>query len=164
MRLDPNTIRQQISNLLLQYPELQEDEVLRADMIEGETEAFDFLSVIVAKILDTDASVSGLDTIIDDLKARQDRMSRRHDSLRALAFKIMQAADLRKAELTAATLSVRQGNPRVILTDETLVPDAYCRIKKEPNKAAIKAALETGEHIPGATLSNAEPSLTVRIK
>lgn len=164
MRLDPRVIQQQIANLLLQHPELQEDDVLRADMIEGETEAFEFLSVIVGKILDTNATAAGLDTIIKDLKARQDRMERRDESLRALAFKIMQAADLRKAELAAATLSIRQGNPKVIITDEASVPDDYCRIKKEPNKQAIKAALETGEHIPGAALSNAEPSLTVRIK
>jgi hypothetical protein len=33
-----------------------------------------------------------------------------------------------------------------------------------PNNAAIKAALEAGEDIPGARLVTGEPSLTVRVK
>lgn len=164
MRLDPATVQQQIAALLVQYPELAEDEVLRADMIEGETEAFEFLSRIVRKIKETDAIVGGLFTYQGELTDRAHRMERRIEAFRALAFKIMQTADLRKAELPEATLSVRQGNAKVIITDETVVPDEYCRFKREPNKSVIKTALETGEYIPGATLSNAEPTLTVRVK
>jgi len=164
MRLHPAIVQQQIAALLAQYPELVEDEVLRADMIEGETEAFEFLSRLVRHIGETTAFAEGLAGYRNDLGLRIDRLSRREDALRALAFKIMQTADLPKAELPEATLSIRRGNPKVIITDETVVPDEYCRFKREPNKSVIKAALETGEHIPGATLSNAEPSLTIRTK
>jgi len=79
-------------------------------------------------------------------------------------FKLMEMARLPKIELVPATLSIRAGQPRVIVTDEAVLPDNCVRIKREPNKIAIKELLGRGEQIAGAELSNSEPSLTVRVK
>ena len=43
MRLDPAVIKQQVENLLLAYPELTDDEQLRADMLEGSTDLVAYL-------------------------------------------------------------------------------------------------------------------------
>ena len=61
-------------------------------------------------------------------------------------------------------LSIRAGQPRVIITDETLLPPDCVRIKREPDKIAIKERLSRGEPVPGATLSNSEETLAMRIK
>lgn len=164
MRLDPNIIRQQIANLLTTCPELAEDDVLRADMVEAETDAYTFLSIITRKIGESEALCEGVDAYVKDLYLRQNRVERRIDALRLLAFKIMEAAALKSAELPEATLSIRAGQQKVIITDETQIPDALFKIKREPDKTAIKEKLKSGEVVAGAQLSNAEPSLTIRTK
>src|SRR6185312_7270998 len=109
MRLDPAFAQQEIANLLLAHPELQEDEVLRADCIEGETSAFEFLSKIVRLIGDNEALAKSTADYIEELRARKDRLTRRQYALRSLIFKVMTAGNLPKAELPEATLSIRTG-------------------------------------------------------
>ena len=158
MRLDLDTkyVRDQITALLLANSELADDEVLREDMIEGTTTTFEFLSKIVRMIGDNTTLADATCDYIAELQARRDRFTRRNDALRSFIFKIMSSADLQKVQLPEATLSIRTGQPKVILTgDDVWLPDAYVRIKREPNKTAIKDALLSGAVIPGATLSNA---------
>jgi hypothetical protein len=50
----------------------------------------------------------------------------------------------------------------VIITNEGAIPNDYFRIKYEANKTAIKAALEAGETIEGATLSNGGTTIQIR--
>src|SRR5262245_8580308 len=118
MRFDVDTVRQQIANLLVMHPELAEDDVLRADMVEGSTDAHEFLSSLTRKIGEDEAAAAGLEEYRHDLLVRKARLEHRAEVLRALAFKVMQAADLKKVELPEATLSVRNGTPKVIITDE----------------------------------------------
>jgi hypothetical protein len=50
------------------------------------------------------------------------------------------------------------------ITDEKALPDDCWRMKREPDKALIKARLNRGEDIPGAVLVTAPPSLVVTSK
>lgn len=159
--LDLKYVRNEIAVLLAAHPELAEDEVLRADSIEGETSAFEFLSRLVRKIGATQALAGGTAEYIGELQERKARLERREMALRSLIFKVMNTADIKKAELPEATLSVRSGTPKVVLTNEKELPPEFVRIKKEPDKQRIKAALVAGEHVPGAALSNAEPTLAI---
>lgn len=164
MRLDQAVIQQQIANLVLQFPDLADDEVLRHDMIEGETEAFDFLSQIVRKIGDTKSLAAGTGEYIKELSERKARVERREEALRALAFKIMSAADIKKAELPEATLSVRNGAAKVVIHDEAAIPADCTKTTVAPDKAAIKEKLAAGQSVPGAYMSNGEPTLSIRVK
>jgi hypothetical protein len=164
MRIDPEQVRQQISNLLLQFPDLAEDELLRTDMIEAETEAFDFLAQIVTRIEDTEALSEGTAQRIKELSERKGRFEQRKEALRYLAFKIMTAADIKKAELPCATLSVRNGAAKVVVHDEASLPADCIKTVTSPDKAAIKDLLASGRSVPGAYLSNGEPSLSIRVK
>lgn len=163
MRLDPQLIALQVSNLVLQHPELAEDAILRADMVEGETEAFDFLTMIVRAIEDAKALQAGTAERLEELKARKDRFGRRIEGLRELALKIMSAADLAKAELPEATLSLRPVAPSVVITDEENLPDIACKFERKPDKTKIKELLATGP-VAGASMNNGSISLTIRIK
>ena len=164
MRLDPALIKQQIGNLLISFPELAEDEVLRTDMVEGETEAFEFLTRLVRMIDDARALSDGTDQRLKDLQARRDRFDRRIEAYRGLAFKIMQAADLKKAELPEATLSIRTGTQKVVIVDEAAIPDFLCKTVRKPDMAKIKEELANNTSIAGAMLSNGEPSIIIRVK
>lgn len=50
------------------------------------------------------------------------------------------------------------------ITDEKALPDDCWRMKREPDKALIKARLNRGEDIPGAVLTQAPPSLVITSK
>lgn len=161
---DLKSVRDQITALMLAQPELADDEVLREDMIEGQTNAKEFLSQLVRKIGATQAIANGTADYIGELQERKARLERREYALRSLIFKVMQTAELKKAELPEATLSVRAGQPKVVIVNEQEIPRDFLRIKTEPDKSRIKAAIGAGEHVPGAALSNSEPTLAILTK
>lgn len=163
--LDPRIIRQQIENLKLAYPEMVDDDEAWLMSLESETGTNDFLTDIVRRIEDTKALVVGTKDRFEDLKARKERFEHRIEVLRELAFKVMHAADLAKLELPEATLSLRAGTPQLVGdADPKDLPDELCKISRDLNRTAIKDALKTGQTIPGFQLSNATPSLSIRIK
>lgn len=164
MKINPEQVRLQISNLLLQYPELADDEELRADMIEGETEAPELLAMLVRRIGETKAIAEGTKAYVQELCARGQRLDRRVDGIRSLIHKIMDDVRLPKLELAEATLSIRAGTQKVVLTDETALPDDCVKVIRNPDRTAIKEKLTSGETVPGAVLSNPEPSLTIRTR
>lgn len=165
MQLDPNAIRLQIENLKLAHPEILQDDEAWLASLESETDFNEILTTIVRRIEDTKALVIGTQDRFEELKARKDRFEHRVETLRDLAFKIMQAADLAKVELPEATLSLRAGQPKVIgEPDPFFLPEHFVKRTVVPNMTAIKDALKTGETVPGCELSNSPPSLTIRIK
>jgi hypothetical protein len=164
MNLHPDSVRQEIARLLLLYPELAEDDVLRADMIEAETTVHEFLSRVLRRLAERQALAVGISEYAKDIGERKARVERGCEALRDLIFKIMNDAKLRKVELPEATLSVRATGPKVIITDEAALPDICIKIKREPDKTAIKESLASGQHVPGAELSNGSETLSIRIK
>ena len=163
-RLDPTFLRAHIEALRHSHPQIASEEDQWLLTLESETDLHEFLARVVARMQDTDAKIDGIGNLIAALKARCDRFEQRSDAMRALMFKLLMQAGLKRLELAAATLSIRAGQPRVIITDEARLPENFIRIKREPDKHLIASYLKAGEHVPGAELSNAEPSLAVRVK
>jgi Gp157 protein len=158
-------IQQQISNLLLQYPELADDEILRADMIEGATDLQGFLTMLVGKAKDAQDLRDGSRKQLDDLKARRARLERQYEGLRALIRETLEIANLRKVVMPIATLSLSAGSPKLVgMLDATYLPDDLCKITREPDKEKIKQALLDGGTVPGVSLSNSEPVLSIHVK
>ena len=163
-RLDPTFVRAQIEALRVRYPQMDEDEQLRLDMLEGSTDLHEFLTAVTVRLSDTNAKIEALGDLIAAFKARCDRFEQRSDAMRALAHKVMDWAEVRKLELPIATLSIRAGQPRVIITDEARLPEQFVRVRREPDKHLIASHLKAGERVEGAELSNSEPTLAVRVK
>jgi hypothetical protein len=164
MRLNPEAIKRQVEILLVAYPELADDEVLRADMIEGSTDMVAFMRALEVTRQQANATADAIAALIDSWRQRMARFQKRDEAIRALMFKMLQLAHLKKLELPEATISLKLGVPRVVIVDEQQIPDEFCRIKREPDKSKIKIALSNLEPVPGATLSNAEDQLAIRIK
>lgn len=155
----------EINNLLLLHPELRDDEIFRADMIEAETSAIDLLRQIELCRREAAALASGIAGTITEMEQRQARFERREQAMRGLAFRILQAANLKKIELPESTLSIRNGSRKLIgESDPAMLPDHFCRIRRELDRAAIRKALEDGATVAGFELSNAEPTLSIRTK
>lgn len=163
MQIDPALIEREIQALIAEYPELADDEDLRASMIEGSTEAFDILARCIEHEANAKAMSTALASRMDDLKLRVNRFEKRREAMRDLIFRIMTAANLRKAELAEATISIRPGAPKVVVTAEAELPDDYFRTTRSVDKAAIRDAIKAGKFVPGAELSNGEDTLSIRV-
>lgn len=162
-RLDPQYITHQIGALLDRYPELREDEELRLDVLEGETDTLKLLEYLVRRKAEAESHDEGIALYIKELGVRRARMQRRSEVARELMFKILEAADLKKVELPEATLSIKAGPAKVVITDEIALPEQFVKVERTPKKKEISDAIKRGEHIAGALLSNGEPTLTVRM-
>src|SRR6516164_10438453 len=125
--LNLEQIRQQITTLLVECPELEQDEVLRADMIEGNTAAIEFLRELERRRREACAMMTGLKAVITELEKRADRFVRRTESLKRLMRIVLDAANLKKVELPEATLTIRSGVPKVMIVEADL-PDYYWRV------------------------------------
>jgi len=163
-RLDPTFVRAQIDALRAAYPQVADDEDQWLLSLESETDLREFLTIAVKRICEAEACAEGIGDLIREVRERQQRFEQRGEAMRAMAFKLMNAADVRKIELAQATLSIRAGQPKVIVTDEAALPPDCIRIRREPDKIAIKEHLARGEPVAGAELSNREDVLAVRIK
>lgn len=165
MIINPQIVRQQIENLKVSHPELLEDDEAWLSSLESETKFEELLTQLVRRIEDTKALAEGTAGRLTELQERKARMLRRMESLRNLLFKLMDSAELSKLELAEATISVRRGAPQLIGdADPASLPDDLCKVSRSPDRAAIKGALKTGKEVPGFSLSNATPSLSIRIK
>ena len=163
MRLNPQIVRQQIENLKVLHIDLFEDEEAWLMTLESETDMDALLTSIVRRIEDSKALVLGTKDRAEELAARRKRFEDRIESLRNLAFKIMEAADVAKLELPEVTLSIRNVAPSVVITDEENLPDIACKFERKPDKAKIKELLATGL-VAGAAMSNGGKTLSIHIK
>lgn len=163
MRIDPNIIRRQVDALIAAYPEVAEDVALLSDTIEGETDAFAFLSRLVQDELAIKAQATALGDVISQFGERKARFARQVEARRELMLKIMDACGLKKAPLPEATITMRDGSAKVVISDEQALPEEFIRWKSEPDKTAIKEALNAGKEVPGAMLSNGGPTISLRV-
>lgn len=162
--LDIQLVELEIARLLEEYPEMAEDEELRADMIEGGTAAYDVLDRVLTRIRDAESDANAVADRIEYLSARQDAARHRGAVMRRLALRLMAAGDLKSIKLPEGTLSRVKGRESVSIEDESLVPAEYVRekITYSPDKTALKAALLAGTQVPGASIVVGEETLQVR--
>lgn len=159
---DVTVLEREFADLVAAYPELAEDEELRSDTIEGETDAYRVLGKIVAIERDANSMVLAIGERTKELAARKERYVRRKDAMRALLLRLLKAADLNKVSLPEATVSVGKGRAGVEIVDESAVPARFLKVVKSPDKTLIKEALDAGKIVKGAVLREGQPTLTVR--
>jgi hypothetical protein len=163
-RLDPTYVKMQIEMLRIRCPDIFDEgnEAIRANMLEGETRLYEHLELTVKYMKQANAYAEAAAAEIAELRIRQAMFERRAETYREHALNLMQKAELKNLVLPRATLSVVAGVPKVVVTDETLLPDYCIRVKREPDKVIIKAEIEHGIDVPGAHLSNAQPYLRTK--
>ncbi len=150
-----------IEHLTAAHPELADDEDFRRDVLEGQSDLFGVVERLVRESRALKAEVSGLREQATEIVARAGKRAEREQAIRQAILGLMTAADLPKIKTATASVSVAATRPSVVVTDEAALPDQFIRLKREADKAAIKSALEAGESVPGASLSNG--GTTVRI-
>jgi Siphovirus Gp157 len=158
-------LRQDIEALVRDFPVLEDDEMLRADMLDAETDIAGVLTALFQASSNNKFMIEAINNRIDQLAIRRARFKMRIEFLRGLMLKVLQSADLKKFELPEATLAQRASQPQILgEVDAALLPAELCRFIREPDRVKIREALLKGDMVPGMYLSNAPPSLTVSIK
>jgi len=156
-----NTLRERLA---AQF-ELQENDPALIDTLDGETELNERLVKVALSAKEDEAHAEAIKAMMDDMKVRKARLERSADYKRAQIAWAMQETGQASIKSPAITLSQRIGKPKVRI-DETLLPDEYKKTvtKLVPDREIIDTGLELGTDIPGVTISNPEPVLTLRSK
>lgn len=183
--LDPTKEAKAVAAILAAHEiDVDEDAELVADTIEGETSLFEAIDMVLDRIGTAEVMLEGLNVVLARLGARKTRYEQRIKTDRALLEQAMSIADLPKLERPTGTLSISTRAPSLIVTEESDVPAKYWKAgaptldkkaltadlkdrakalsdlpEDEIQRAALLASLP---EIPGATLSNGAPSLTLR--
>ncbi len=150
--------------LAILTPEEREDEATLLGAIEGETDALEVLRRVV---LAAEEAGTVADALKPTIQARQERKRRaelREERYRMVAGAMMAALGITKHVDPEFTITTRPGKPKLIVTDEDAIPLRFCVPTYKVEAAAVRAALETGEDVPGATLSNGTDIVTIRTK
>jgi len=164
LKIDVGYLGQQIDRIIAAYPELQEDEALRADVLEGETELNEVVSRVLDHALEAESMAEAIKGRMGFMSERKARYDRRAEAMRGLIKDLMLTANLKSLALPEATVSIGAGRESVVITDESALPSQLGTTKWSPDKKAIADQLKAGEVVPGAELQTGEPSLTVRRK
>lgn len=143
---------------------IDEDDEDFAVILEAETDVPEMIRRMLRRARYTKALAEGCKPLIDEIKHRQDRLEKKAKGLQMAAYHMMRHIGTSKIEAPDFTASFRAVPPSVEIEDEGLIPSQLMREKVEraPDKAAIKAALEQGEQVPGARLSEPGQTLSVR--
>lgn len=141
-----------------------DDEQLYLDTLEGETDLYELVRLLLEKIEEDEGNQAKLAEQIADRTLRKQRAGNRIAVHREAIMALLHCAQIDKLTLPEATLSVRDVPPKAIVTDEAAVPQAFKKATWKPDMAAIKAGLESGATIEGVSLDNGGTTLTVRRK
>lgn len=148
--------------LIEAHPDLATDDDFLADVIEGETDAPAIMERLIIERRESIANGEAMDKLANDYAALSDRWTARAEARRKLMGLVLDATGLRKMQTPAGTVSVSAGRVSLVLADDFTPPQGYARTRIEPDKTAIKAALEAGEVMPGASLVTGKPIVQVR--
>lgn len=162
--LDVQLVELELQRLLEEYPELAEDEDLRADMVEGSTAAYDVLDRILTRMREAEGEQEAYEERANRIQARSTAAEKRARAMRRLALRLMTAGDLRSVKLPEGTLSRVKGRESVEIQDEAALPEWAFTVKvdKKPSKKAIGEALDAGIAVPGAQRVVGDETLQVR--
>jgi hypothetical protein len=145
---------------------LGDDEQLKLDMLEGETDLFSIARRLLEANEDDEGIIEALEQQIGDRKIRKDRAGLRIERRKTAIASLMDCAHITKLPLPEATVSLRTLKPRPKVVDENRLPGEFTTkvLLIKPDLDAIKEAIERGEEIPGVIITNGGSSLSVRRK
>jgi hypothetical protein len=164
LHLDANFVKAEIGRLIEAYPELAEDESLRADTIEGETNAFRVIERALLERQEAEMIAGAIKAREIDLAARRGRYERKSDAMRSLIRNVMKAAGLPKVQLTEASVSLTKPVMSVGIASLDDLPQGYFKVRREADKTAIREALASGQEVPGAFMVLGSEGLRIQTK
>lgn len=141
------------------------DEKLRLDMFEGSTDLFEIVGQLLNSIETDEGVTASLVAQIGERNFRKERAGHRIEQRRLAIAALLECAGLDKLSLPEATISLRRLPPKLVVADESALPEPLWRVKRTPDMALVKSAWDADGAVPGVVQGNGgEPSLTIRRK
>lgn len=112
-----------------------------------------------AVYLELDSEVERIKRFEEKIRLRKDKLQKRRDWLKGYIDRNLSAAGIEKIEGDCLTVKYIKSE-KVEIDNEAEIPEEYWRVKKEPDKTAIKQALKAGKSL-GAHL---ETTRNIQIK
>lgn len=141
-----------------------EDEQAFLDTLEGASDVTEAARRVVRWIIEQQAAEASCRDLAETYTARARMFATRQKNAKGGLLDLLNELGVKSVPLPEATLSAKALGVSVVGdADPATLPDALVRIKREPDKAAIKAALEMGELVPGYSLSNGGQTLQMKV-
>lgn len=172
--------RETAAELLATYPDLAADPDAFLGTLDGECDALDVAARLIERSLERDDLAEQVNYLLAQradaarlMRERRDRFSRQRDRLRETAKEIIAACQapgapkvtLRRAVFTAWVNQPNDAQRKLIEVDPSQTPADLMKPQPAvPDRDAIRARLQAGKDVPGWSLDNAPPTLTVSQK
>lgn len=133
------------------------DEQTINDTLEGMSGDLQEKSINIAKFFrNVESDADQIEQAAKQMIDRAKSMRKKADSLKHYLHSNMEKAGIQKIESPWFVLSIKNNPESVQIDSEDDIPDVFMRVipeKFEPNKAAMKSAMQEGIVIPGARLT-----------
>lgn len=139
------------------------DDAVVLDVLAGVGELHDAILNEVRSALEDEHAASRLRGRMDEMEARLRRIERRAEGRRELALNAMAEAGLDHLEAPGLRIEARRAPALLVVSDESLIPEAF-KVQRPAwlDYQAIRGVLKGGAEVPGASLQDTEPYLSVR--
>lgn len=164
LHLDAQFVKAELAKLIEAHPELADDEALRLDTIEGETNAYAIISRALEQRQEAEMMAGAVSSRMVEMTKRRGRFERKSEAMESLIKSIMKVANLPKLTLPEATISITRPRETVGIIDIDELPQGFFKTIRQADKAAIKDALAGGQDVPGAALVIGSEGLMIRTK
>jgi hypothetical protein len=152
------------SSLIELDPDFAADTQLLVDTIDGESSLLDTVDCIVNSALVLEAQALGIKDHMKALADRAARMQATADRIRNGIPAVMAALGTTSLKRATYTASIGKGRTSVEVIDVEQLADGLYKVSKVPDKAAIKALLESDQAVAGAKLVTGEPTFSLRTR
>ena len=139
------------AELLGEDPDLDERTLL--DTLEGATNIVEMLGAAIRTAVYYGHVIEMQKRRKAELELRQERTEAEMYRLRDKVRDIMLRLDIKQLRQDDFTASLRATPPKVIVTDETLIPADYWELRPHLNKQFLLDRLKDGAQVDGAMLS-----------
>ena len=152
----------ELRHRLMEAGDTIDDDVV-LDVLAGVSDLHDAILNEVRSALEDEDVASRLRGWVDEMETRLRRIERRAEGRRESALNAMAEAGLQRLEAPGLRIEVRRAPPLLVVSDERLVPEAF-KVQRPAwlDYQAIRDALKGGAEVPGASLQDTEPYLSVR--
>ena len=150
---------------ILRARDMDDDAVLVADTIEGETSLYEAIDAALETIDGCAIIVAGCKSVEADIKARRDRAADRVTIVRAAIEQALLIADVsQKIVRPTATLTLKKYDPKRIVEDESKIPSEFFLPQPPKLDRKLLNEVEPGKNIAGCYMDNGSVGLTIRRK
>ena len=150
-----------LANLAVHHETLDDPELMMM-LAEGETSLLELLDRILEADLTDDGLIAGLKANKDTLAVRLHRIEERRQSRRVVLEQALLLLERKSLERPTGTITLADRAPSLVIEEESQIPARFFDMKPVLNRRLTKEALEAGEEIAGARLSNGSLTLTLR--